>query len=367
MVVETNRAACVLVVWAHHVLGLSVVVNVRSRDGHTIQTTRFGTTTERVILQVPVPDRRPSPHAESATLLCSDGTKLFELVSDPDDDLIESTFRVHACGVGKRMIEIELRPWRHAYGSESLKKEIELLALAITMRFTEELYIDLSMDFDIDATVDPPHLSREDPNSNDSSPQEGDSHGSTAKPLPYHVTKDAILEASRFIFNDSRMKLEKASEYIGGITGETLYHIPMPPGVISSCLRGCSEDEKEKIWSDVRFLAMNLGVLIYAFAHVIDLNACGDLPVMAHYPVLRMSPLMTRLSGWPIGTPLVAGYDDSFLAISYLMLGEVPELDLLRASLVSKAGWSVFFSTITDADPIHVSKFSATPLYTTSA
>jgi hypothetical protein len=100
LLIQTNRVACILVVWAHHVPGLSVLV--RLHGDWNQKDTRFGPSPEQVIVDVKehidpqkATDeliRRPP----SVILLSTDGSTLFGLTEEPDGKHIDGTFRGQA-------------------------------------------------------------------------------------------------------------------------------------------------------------------------------------------------------------------------------------------------------------------------------
>lgn len=359
LLVETSRAACVLVVWAHHVLGLSVLVRNKSSTGKT--STPFGEPPHNVIVDVAVHIEDDDVSVETgytrrrdaATLLSTDGSKLFKLEADPDDNYLECTFRGPAGGFGQRMIESELRRFPN---SGVLVKETMLLAVAFSLKFSETSRIvksatkQESVAFPTgweqgEATIVGLRLSE----LMAESQRQGDDD---LELMSYSISKTRLYEAAKFLFMDTKLAFNKAEEYSSILCGDSLQTIEVPLGTISTIM-GKLQDKKlaTSLWTAIRRLAVTMSTLLYAFAHVPNLAACNDLPVIENMTVLNESAAFKRIASWKTDTHFESCEDDSFQLIGRLMLGTSPDIDMSAASLVSRAGWSMFLSTITENDP----------------
>lgn len=320
LLIETDRASCVLVAWAHHVLGMSVLVR-RVVNGQK-KTDIFGNEPEQVII-----DLDPKWHNHSsAILMSSDGSQLFKLSVEPDGEYIDSTYRAPAKGLGARHLQRELRGLDGGKGK--LGREGMLLSAAIASEFCNQLRIGVGTSPKISETEDL---------------------------IPYKVPKSDLYEATRFLFNMDSISVEDVQcieSYADLLHGTTLLDTEMGdmPSTMPAILKDI--DIVESSWKRLCNACFEVSMFIYAFAHVTNLEQCDELVIVENR---HMPPFRGKLSWWRIGSPMAVTVHDCFKIISQLMTGEM-NLDFTRTSLVCKGGWSVFLSSITESDPSLVRK-----------
>lgn len=145
VVVETSHGTCALMVWVHQVLGLTVLVKLYRGDRQ--QQYRFGEGPEQVIIDVRsqyeyLSERgKPLSRYHTVTLLSTtDGSRLFALKAEPDDEDINAACKGPLRGYCKRVL---LQAVGYKLMSEALIKELSLVATAFAMLIARHLHLAL--------------------------------------------------------------------------------------------------------------------------------------------------------------------------------------------------------------------------------
>ncbi|KAI0175891.1 hypothetical protein GGR52DRAFT_334574 [Hypoxylon sp. FL1284] len=316
LLIETTQGVCVLVAWAHHVLGLSVLVR-RVVDGQ-MRTDVFGDEREQVIIEQ-VESWREYP----VTLLLSDGSHLFKLQADPDD-YIDSTYRVPARGSGARLLR---RDVGRLCGSESeIQKEGMLLSAAIASKFWGKLRVVL------DDHNEPPPVNS----------------------LSHSIPKSYLYEATRFLFDVEEISVEDIDVYCRCLKRS---HLDTPhrdlyrkmkfmPRKMRTVLERTKDAQKS--WARLVDTCSELSMRIFAFAHVTNLSQCDELGIIEGTQ-LRFR---TRFKSWESINTLSVNPRECMGIMIQLMTGSTSDIaSIKRTSLVSVGGWSVFMSSMTESDP----------------
>jgi hypothetical protein len=258
------------------------------------------------------------------------------------------------------------RELRYKTGSGKLRIEAMLLSIAFAVKFCDHLAVNKTAANEIPTFPIYDWARNDDEQSSAVGEEQGPDCAATTDDsdpefrMSHQVTKDDLCESAKLIFGERNLKKDSIESYAATLHGTSLTGLEMPAGAIASCLRGIADDEDAE-WRNVRRVCFSLSVLVYAFAHVNNLNDCGELPIIEHLPVLHRTQFFLELSSWPLNKPLLVCEDDPFRLISSLMAGETPAPDLSRTSLISKAGWSIFLTSITDSDPILVREYRLSP------
>ena len=338
-----------MVVWAHHILGLSVWVRLEpTRDEH-----RFGSSSEEIIIDA-FPRNKASAREPSITLLSTStrGT-LFKMTAEPDEEAIDATLKRPARGYGKRMLDktVSLED-----GREKVMLEMVLMATAFAICVSKLLYVkDGIIEFD------------------DELGDDADTKANTAgslkegKSLKHEVSERQIHEAACLLFDDRTMKKKLVDEYVLKYSGRRISRIEEPPKSVSAIIQDWSVHEEE--WKDLLDIARQLSVVILAFAHVLDLEACSGLPICEHTQLLGQLSLAHQIYRRGGGArPLYIGAEIWFETIALLMVGYKAASDWSTShtsdrgwswstSLISDRGWSMYVSTFGDANPSHTSEY----------
>jgi hypothetical protein len=292
-------------------------------------------------------------------LLSTDGSILFTLKEEPDEDPIDATLKGPAKGYARRLLERQIG--NHS-NKEALLQDVMCITIAMAACFSRHMQIakpKVTSGFFVD-DWGPPSTSMHGISiaMSTSTPDNDDGTDENHQPnlgIRYSVPIERLYDSAKFLFKEGRAAITAIDNYIKLFTSFPLHEIEEPPGPTSSILR--SWDTLDALWSNIRFVAISLSVVVFAFAHVIDLGACSDAPLHENVAVGRATSLFMRLASWDGTSPVDISSDDCFEVISTLLLGEFSRIDFSQACLLSARGWSVFLSTVTEADPGSISEY----------
>ncbi|KAI1779791.1 hypothetical protein F4818DRAFT_153789 [Hypoxylon cercidicola] len=312
LLIETDKAACVLVAWAHHVLGMSVLVR-HVVDGQK-RTEIFGNEPEQVIIDLDAKWQQNS----SAILMSSDGSQLFKLRVEHGEEFIDSTCRAPARGLGSRHLQ---RTLFHLGGdARKLGKEGMLLSAAIASKFCNHLRIGMVDDI------------------------------STAESfMPYKVPKSNLYAATQFLFDTENISAEDIDcieTYANLLHGTTVMEMEMDMEMDNKL-----NTTPELDWKTLIDACVHISVFIYAFAHVTNLHQCDEFAIDEQRTWSRFT---ANLSKWKIGSPLAVYAHDCISIMGRMMAGDAFGIDFQKTGLVCSGGWSVFLSSMTVSDPSFV-------------
>ena len=346
VVVEATHGACVLVVWVHQVLGLTVLVKLY-RD-HGQRQYRFGEGPEQVIIHVGSIEEKlgkqmNTPHP--VTLLStSEGSRLFSLKTDIDDDPIESASRGPLSGYCKRVL-------RHVVGyqlqNEALIKELSLVAIAYAMLIAEHLHVrsntaegffnNLSIKpFDEEFTSDPL--------------------------MPCKISAQNIMEAAAVLFDDRKIKRTRVEEYVALNRSIPIYSFDQPRRTIYAILKELKSSSEGFSWRELNSTAIQISILILACAQISNKEACGGFPICEDIHIITQSSLFGKVTRWNGRDSIGIHEMTAFESIATLILRErLPKSQEHSICLLSSVGWSMFVSTFGDADPSFTGKTCKPP------
>lgn len=353
VIIETNNGAAVLTVWAHHVLGLSVLV--RTYKDNEAHEERFGESPEQVVIDV----RRhieqsglagePTTREDSITLLSiKDGNKL-TLKAEPDDEYIDGTFRGPLRGFAKRQLVARQEVARNP----SLGREMALITAAMAFLICRNLRVAACNE---DYTFEDHSKNMMEPGVTNpfasGSPSEDDSTRSGwSTNMPVVVDEEQLLSTCQMLFDDQSIEQYQVNEYISLFRYQPLTALPVPIGTVQSVLSKDGLTDIESTWSYLRLSATLLSVALCGFASVGRLDRAAKLPLYDDSSILSDSALAMKIMGWDGNSPLYIESDASFEIVSHLMLGEYSDVDMSETALVSTKGWSVYLGSLGDEDP----------------
>ena len=340
-----TRGLCILVVWAHHVLGLSVLVNLEFERQRS--QTKFGSTAEQVVIVA----GRAQLHESSITLLTKDGDSMFCLREECDDHQVGHARKRPARGFAKLIFEcvshirgrhrgLLRRPnSQEVAREESIVRESAFLALAFAILWCRKL------------CVGSQYRGRN---------AEGNDRGDPIH-LSYYVSEDELLGATRLLFDDRTITTAKALDYVDSYSGVPLDMILIPPSPIREILETWTNGRTQNIserWQHLLHSVMRASLFVFAFAHIVDREKASELPLFECAGSISDNQLYRDLYCWDGKSLLYFDITSSFNIISSLMLGEAHGVDMSQLSLVSSHGWSVYLASISEADPIHIGMIS---------
>ncbi|KAK3166918.1 hypothetical protein OEA41_010043 [Lepraria neglecta] len=246
--IKTGAGICILLVWAHRILGLNVLVlgegdqvDIRPGQGdpHIVVDMSFANTCLRVA-SVTLLDSTKEPNEQ-----------LITIYPDPDESLIDGTWKIPARGYGKSVLEQicdnEISQYLTGEASRAIIEEMALVT-------------------DANAQTIAKYLVR-----NKLSSASGEKISATK----CATGQRQILKATRFLFD--RPKLEDDEVSIYQLRRPLHQHTPAPSS-IAGALQTVREHDRTgqewtmKFWNKMTKVTQMLSILVLAFAHVRDLN-----------------------------------------------------------------------------------------------
>ena len=329
-----------LVVWAHHVLNLTVLVRSRGHDRQSGNTTRFGNSdSEQILIEEVAVD-----HDASIILLDSQRTHLLTIKPDPDadgDSLIGFVRRIPAKGWGNAILSEELGSlYMLKTHSRAVFEDIQTVTSAFAFIVAKNLIKDDSERYDDE------EIAR------------------LGSQNMYKVDEKRLLLVCRFLFDNPRIDQTAVNTYVAQYSLRELnYYLPKPPSIEASSRANAPAENRESVidsqWDEVISFAKKLSVLMLALAHVANPEACEDLVFTGSaFSSISEHPLVQQLEDWN-GQDSLRVQNESWLqAVAVPLIGHskpVWNQKWNKTCLVSDKGWSAWITTFGDLDPAYIS------------
>jgi hypothetical protein len=370
--IESGSGVCVLVVWAHHVMGLTVLVKTYSQG--VSKEALFGTGNEQIIID-DRSDINGKPRQPSITLLeASKKDILFSIKPESDESPIKGLFKRPAKGYGKIALDERF--------DESSAKEIMIdnmirLSTAMAMKLSKHLHptsranlepYDYDEGSQLFSDDDSDSMSDDADNDGARKKTRNDNHGDNDRrpPMKEHdseflcINSRRVIDAAKLLFDYRNLKDSQLKAYEMLYSRSPFNYAMKPQGEIQELLQILFKNREEDIpdfFESLLPTARYLAILILAFAHVSDLNSASDLPLCCYsLDVLGDHILAKELLVWDGKVGIEIPEDTWFHAIALLMVGDTRDIDLPSTNLVSDRGWSVYLSTFADSDPSFTGK-----------
>ena len=316
-----------LVVWAHHVLGLTVLVQICRDKRKWPKIIRFGDSeSDQVFIEEVSPEDDPS-----VTLLDSQKEHLLKIKPEPESEhgLIGTVRRIPARGWGNALIKDSVY---HSFRvpSEAIIEDLPNVASAFAFIIAK-------------------HLVRDECGGSD--------FGNLARirsPNTMEVDQQHLLQAARFLFDNVNLDRGEIDSYVAEYSLKPLDRkLPRPDKVLAKQREYVKDDE----WDMSCGLARELAILLLALAHVVGLEDCGDLMIAGlAFDSMSQHPLAKQLQEWE-GKDFLRVADDAWLqAIAVPLIGHQNregDFEWGKVCLVSDHGWSAWISTLANVDPVY--------------
>ena len=314
--IEDDQGTCSLCVWAHHVLGLTVLVKLPGGTEVTL-----GHETEQVVIDC------SSDQAIVSLLDSEKGDILITIEPDGEGFPINAIYKIPAKGYG-RFILLNESP------NKSIAEEMMLVTVAFAIVTSQHLVA--GHDYE---PPDSSTLSR------------------------IRTSENSIVEAAQLLFDDNKIDKEKVDPYVFAYgSGQPLNDTLEAPASVVAFRRSNRDRQGILTWSALLSTCRTLSVAILAFAYLRHRDSCGILP-LGSLNSLRRHRLVSRLHKWDGKSDMVV-IDDTWISVMWL-LTTAHEHDQYHemTCLLSDHGWSVFLSTFGEADPayVHPGYVSAVP------
>ena len=337
IVVWTERGVCILVVWAHFVLGLTVLVKLNPDDNTS--TRKFGADSEQLVILVEQPFSGPSVTLLETT---SKHGELFTLQPDPDEFVIEGIIKSPARGFGMQ--------WLNSVcvmqGSKAIVEEMKLISSAFAMIVAENTFMAFGTEMS--------HLYDE---SDDDAVPNGLLFAEGA--MRMSTSGGQLMDAAKLLFDDTTLRDSSICNYADVYSKTSLTSLE-PTRTVKAVLDQMSplqEHDRQQFWFNLMSVARSLAVIILAFAHIQNLSSCEDLLLCNSPGILSEHVLVSQLDTWDGLKGLRVPEDVWFHAISLLIIGHKEGADrksMKSMALVSDRGWSVYLCTFGFPDPTFV-------------
>lgn len=331
-----------LVVWAHHVLDLTVLVRARAITGQPPKIIRFGNSdSEQVLIEEVATD-----HDASIILLDSGREHLLKVKPNPDlenNGLIGTVRRVPARGWGNALLFDSLGHL-HFFRtrSQAVAEDLQIVTSAFAFIIAR-------------------HLIRDDTDR----PREGDFAQAGAE-LIYNVDEQRLLQASRFLFDNPHISQRAINSLVAQYSYKALHKsdsLPRPQAIEAVSRANAPAENREWTiedeWEQISYKTIQIGIFLLALAHVVNPEDCEDLRFAGFaFGSMCEHPLAQQLEEWN-GKDVLRIQDNAWLqAMAIPLLGHrthVWNLRWDRICLISDRGWSAWISTFGDLDPSFVS------------
>ncbi|KAF1844959.1 uncharacterized protein K460DRAFT_101189 [Cucurbitaria berberidis CBS 394.84] len=345
VMIETGQGTCAIVVWAHLLLGLRVATRFYDRSRNKFVEIRFpsrGDLADQVFIYSNITHQNwtnkelQGVQVKPSITLFSASTKeqLIQLNVDLRMDMIHSNIRVPAMGLGQHYLDTVTM---HHTGREKVMEEIRCIACSFALCMSRKMFEE-PVGYGIFANANNPEY-------------------------PIQTPTSKILDSACMLFglNNHQLSSEKCEQYASLYSEAKLVDIPDAPASIRPILqewnglRVGSFVSLNNKWPYFNHIATELSILILAFAKVLDLEACAELPLSPRMTLISGSEIKERLSTWDGKVSFMIDQSSWFEVIALLLLGERGErVDVRTTALVSESGWSLFVSSMGDSDPAFV-------------
>ncbi|KAI4196527.1 MAG: hypothetical protein LQ350_006510 [Teloschistes chrysophthalmus] len=333
-----------LVVWAHHVLDLTVVVQLCGERGLPKRYERFGSAD---VHQVFIEEVAAECDA-SITLLDAQQDILLRITSEPDEEdrLISSVRRIPARGYGNTLFEDHIRrffPGRKE--TKAIIQELQKVTSAFAIIIARNLD-KVETQFDIDNNVT-----------------------RRRNGMKHYVDEDRLLQASRFLFDNAHLSHQDIDGLVAQYSGSPLQDTLPQPAALESAAWAQSQTpihdvDIEDNWYFACAHARDLSILAISLAHVTNPEDCENLRfVDVEISSIREVALGQQLLDWN-GRDALRITDDAWLqALAVPPAGYQTQLRSLpwhNICLISDRGWSAWISTLAQHDPEQIKAGSIT-------
>ena len=336
---RVSSGTSALVVWAHHVLDLTVLVRSRGHHQKSARDIRFGGPgLEQVFIEEVAQDDEAV-----ITLLDAQREHLITIKPPPEDEnvLIGCVRRAPAKGWGNTLFSVFLEScpaFRPNY--QAIIEDMQLVTCSFAFIAASHLI---------------KYLKPGDQETNE---------GDRTITMAYDVNKRHLLQASRFLFDNPRITQGAIDKFVELYSSKVLdEQLAQPPSLAATLRRDLSATSRESLlmddWNKLCVYARKVAVFLIALAHVENLEDCEDLV----FPSVEVDgmfehTLVRQLDDWNGNDPLFVRDESWMQAFAEPMLNhrsDVWSLPWDKICLITDGGWSAWISTFGDMDPAYTS------------
>ena len=346
---DRNDGIAIFIVWAHQVCGLNVLV--RQPNNQSVRETNFGSGPAHVIVEYGFQDRGNT--GSSMTLLdVVNDDKLFVFSTEEDEPVVDATVKKPAKGIGRRWLERSWEVFLDSSTNEAVDREAGItevmnvsvaFALLVALRSVKSRYAPSSARYGRGGLPDIGHRR-----------SNYFGHLYIHDDIKCIIPSSRIFEAAEFLFGERKVTAETVKPYELAYRDMSLSNALVLENIGTIYkIFGLST----KLLESLQQSAVNLSVLILAFANVSDLEDAATLPLTDRLDLLDQNSLVCQIQSWNGETPIPV-HDSLWYEILVAMTKghtlDIHFTTIERTSLVSDRGWSVFLSNFSNADPSFV-------------
>ena len=335
---DKDSGTSTLVVWAHHVLGLTVLVRPRDNDGQLNRSFRFGTPgLEQVFI-----DEVAADNEAFITLLDAQREHLLTIRTEPDTEygLIGSVRRIPARGWGNSLLVDNLANVTiFRAPSRAVIEDMQIVTTAFAFVVAKNLVKD------------------------DSHRNTADDKGKMRDPITYDVDEQRLLQASRFLFDNPHISRGSIDSFVKQCSFKALdERLPRPLAMEAAARALPFVKNHDHVvndeWNIICGHARALGILLIALAHVVNLEDFEDLMFVGFaFSDMFQHTLAIQLEEWN-GNDFLRIPDEAWLqALAVPLLSHQQNIWRLpwdKVCLISDKGWSCWISTFGGSDPAYI-------------
>jgi len=382
--IKCGYGVCILVAWAHTLLGLSVLV--RYYRGTEFVEKLLGKGRPQVIIEDYGSDDTMRHAAPSIVLFqTSDREKLFEFKPDLDDRSVEGDLKRPLQGYGSFILQWNAESTRD---HENLFKKFKNLAVTMAILISKDLrYVSRAnlqpsvfLDTDSDSEISIPDGDPGDLRSMEDIEEDGDLENQSATASytgdddekdgePWSerakVDEGRIFASARCLFGEDFRRSHIFQNVAKYARSTYNYNLRPRDAILAQIMLDFDNDKKQTAAFFEKYVPIlrYLSIIILAGAHIKDLELARNLPISCNLTRLSAHPLADQLLDWNIPHSMAGVTQDLQLsedawlhAFALLMVGSESDFDDKSTVLVSSRGWSVYLNSISDVDPSYTER-----------
>ncbi|CAF9943155.1 MAG: hypothetical protein ALECFALPRED_010710 [Alectoria fallacina] len=280
-------------------------------DRENIVETEFGRGTPHIIIENNLAKNNTA--GPTITLLVRPSKEvLFTFSPDPDEAAIDAYSKTHARGYGKKHLEIIWSNYvggfgDRVHGKEAVIQELEWMVAGLAFHVANNLFMtERSLPVDEGPADNRTRRFHASDLENSDRPTSASTECSEVQEIGDHCDTDPqrLLEATRLLSNEKTINADKIMDMATMYAGSSVYDLGPPKAIrVFSEEHGYNIDQWEgAMLSTIQYLAL----LLLAFAHVVDLDAAANVPLIDDIVLTGGHSINCQLRFWDGKAPLTA-------------------------------------------------------------
>lgn len=353
IVVQTDRGVCFLVVWAHHLLGFTVLVKERlTSPGGFAETVFKGELTSTLIID---PNARTSFDSSVTLLERSTNESLISIAPQADEDEgIDCVVKRPVAGYGMWLLNISWTQFVGFHGDKArhaFLTEIMLMSLALALRLSRHFY--MADRANSRATTVMQHYGPTTGHIGEDELDHWSGNGHNIADIP----KQKVLEAAQLLFDAKKLSNKDLAPYVLDQMGVPSSEIKMDHRVAAACEQyGYDSHAWPKIF---RSIIIDLAVVTLVLAQTTNLENAAGCFFRGGVDEIRSHHVSMQARCWD-GRELICIVEDVWFSLAVeLLTGRLAERIPHSAkdlTLVSDGGWTLYLPTFGNLDPASIGR-----------